>query len=91
MARHPHGLPRREIGVGLGQQTFARLAQCAQFIREDFGVAFSLHQANLDIDLRHRFLKIQRHKCCFRHQGHSSKFTVSKRANNQRDQEHFAR
>ena len=59
MARHAHGLPRGQVGVGLGEQAVARVLQRGDLVGELDRVGLLLQGVDLPLDLGDRLLEVQ--------------------------------
>jgi hypothetical protein len=63
VARHAHGLPRREAAVGLGQQAAARLVQRADLVGNGGRVGAALERRDLALDLGDGLLEVEDLDC----------------------------
>lgn len=59
MARHPDGLPRRQVAVGLTQQTVAGVLEGFNLLTDGVGIGTGLQRLYLALNLRDRLLEIK--------------------------------
>ena len=59
MARHSDGLPRRQVAVGLNQQTVTRVLKRFNLFTDSVGIGPRLKRLNLALNLRDRLLEIK--------------------------------
>ena len=59
MARHADGLPRRQVAVGLTQQTVAGVLEGFNLLADGVGIGTGLQRLYLALNLRDRLLEIK--------------------------------